>query len=139
MTDGFDQALANAGLDLLRADTSLTVYPDAEGYVPNSLPDHYVRVYTHIEWPTGAPGDSLDGLSGSPTVRWYCHCIGANDIAARAVAQRVRTQLLNQRPAVTGLGLGLIRQEFTAPPTRDESTGAVVMDAVAVYRLDATT
>lgn len=137
MTDGLDVALAAAGIALLVADTSLTVISD--GVVPAGQQPPYVRVYAHVEWPAGAEGDALDGLSGSPTVRWYCHCVGANDLAARAVTQRVRTALLNKRPVVAGMDVGMIRFDSGAPPTRDESTGVLVMDAVVVYRLLATT
>jgi hypothetical protein len=136
VTDGLDQALANAGLALLTADTSLTVY---DGSVPTGAVPPYVVVYTSVEWPPGAPGDALDGLAGSPTVRWYCRCVGGNEVACRAVAQRVRTQLLNQRPTIAGLNLGLIRHEAGPPPGRDETTGSVVMSALNVYRLSATT
>jgi len=140
MTDGLDQELANAGLDLLRADPDLTVF---DGAVANPTPDiksdPWVLVYTTISWPTGAPGDALDGLSGSPTVRWICHCVGGNAEAARAVAQRVRTQLLNQRPVIAGLDLGMIRFEQGDPPGRNEMTGELVMDAVVIYRLNANT
>lgn len=135
MTDGVDQALANAGLNLLRADAGLTVL---DGYVPDGTLPPYVLVYTHVEWPDGAPGDSLDGRSKSPTIRWICHCVGGNEIAARAVSQRVRTQLLNQRPTVVGVSPGLIKQEQSQPPTRDETTGVLVIDAMSVYRLHAT-
>lgn len=136
MTDGLDQALANAGLGLLQADVNLTVL---DGSVPNGTIPPYVLVYTTIEWPDGAPADSLDGLAGSPVARWYCHCVGATEAAARGVAQRARTQLLNQRPVIAGLNLGLIKQEQALPPARDETTGTVVMDAVSVYRLGAAT
>ena len=134
MTDGLDQALANAGLDLLRADTGLTVFDGAVTSNPTPPPP-YVVVYTAIAW-RGTRGDSMDGLSRSPIVRWTCHCVGGNAEAARAIAQRVRTQLLNQRPAIAGLDLGLIRfEQGGEPPTRDESTGQLVEDAVVVYRL----
>jgi hypothetical protein len=40
---------------------------------------------------------------------------------------------------VAGLSCGLIRMEGDSlPPQRDESTGDLVMDAVATYRLKAT-
>lgn len=148
MTDGLDQALVNGGLALLQADASLTVYP---GGVPNLNPaatPPYVVVYSAVDWPAGAEGDALDGISGSPTVRWICHCVGGGtgampddaDTAARAVGQRVRTALLNKRLIVAGLDLGLIRQEpGGGVPTRDESTGVPVMDLVVVYRTFATT
>jgi hypothetical protein len=149
MTDGFDQALVNGGLALLQADNLLTVYPDG---VPDPNPTQaappYVVVYGHVEWPAGAAGDALDGISGSPTVRWICHCVGGGDgatpadagIAARSVAQRVRTALLNKRLVIAGLNLGLIRQESGAGvPQRDEAAGFPVMSIVASYRTFATT
>lgn len=138
MTDTLDQQLADAALGLLRLDSALTVF---DGSVPNPTPaPPYVLVYTYIEWPDGAPGDAVDGVSGSPMIRWICHQVGGNEVAARAVAQRVRTQLLNVRPnPIPGLSLGLIKQESATPPIRDETTGVVVMDAVTTYRLIATT
>lgn len=140
MTDGLDQALIDAGLNLLRADLGPPALVVFDGKVDDPTPKPpYVLVYTTVEWPDGAPADSLDGLSGSPVVRWICHCVGGNEIAARAVAQRARTQLLNQRPTIPGLNLGLIKQEQADPPTKDETTGSLVMDAVCVYRLGAAT
>lgn len=124
---------ADAGLALLRADTSLVVYA---GSVPNPAPNPpYVLVYVDVAWPDGDPGNGADGTSGTCVTRWYCHAIGGNLQAARAVATRVRTALLDKRPTITGRACGLIRQEATQPPQRDESTGALVMDQVAVYRL----
>jgi hypothetical protein len=144
VTDGLDQALVNAGLALLAADPlspALVVY---DGIVPVdpatglTKPPPYVLVYSTVEWPAGAQGDGLDGLSRSPTVRWITHSVGKNAVDCRAIAQRVRTQLLNARPTIAGLDLGLIRQESGAgPPTRDETTGTPVMDAITVYRLSA--
>jgi hypothetical protein len=149
VTDGLDQALVSAGLALLQADAALTVYPDG---VPDPDPTTavppYVVVYGYVEWPVGAEGDALDGLSGSPTVRWICHCVGGGDgatpalagMAARAVGQRVRTALLNKRLVVAGLDCGLIRQEPGAGvPQRDDSIGVPLMDLVVVYRTIATT
>lgn len=132
MTDGLDQAMADAGLNLLRADVSLTVI---DGPVPAGQTPPYVRVYTTIEWPGDDAANALDGLTGRAVVRWYCHCIGANDQAARAVAQRVRTQLLDKRPAIVGMVPGLVRHEQDQPPFADEVTGVAVVDAVHVYRL----
>jgi hypothetical protein len=59
-------------------------------------------------------------------------------MAARAVAQRARTALLDVQPTVAGLTCGRIRLEDTQPPQRDETTGALVMDAICTYRLRAT-
>lgn len=151
MTDGFDQALVNAGVALLTNDLSLTVYPGGvSDPIPPAppLPPPYVVVRGFVEWPAGAGGDALDGVSGSPTVRWICVCVGGGPDATRAqaqtaclaVAQRVRTDLLNQRPAIAGLDLGMIRQEPGAGTlTLDESTGVPIAELVVVYRTFATT
>ena len=151
MTDGFDQALVAGGVALLTADTSLVVFP---GGVPQPVPPApsasppYVVVYGVVEWPAGAAGDALDGVAGSPTVRWICHCVGGGpgaapadaEAAARAVGQRVRTALLNKRLVIAGLDLGLIRQEQGAGvPQPDYTTGFPVMDLIAAYRTFATT
>lgn len=135
MTDGLDQALANAGLGLLVADTSLVVF---DGAVPPNTTPPYVVVYTTVDRPSGDPDNPGNGQTRVWLGRWICHCVGGNAIAARAVAQRVRTQLLDVRPVIAGLACGLIRWEQTTPPTRDETTGVVVMDAVEIYRLKAT-
>jgi hypothetical protein len=135
MTDGLDQALVNAGLTLLRADASLTVY---DGVVPSPTPaPPYVVVYTTVSRPVEAPSDALAlaGLSNHWTVSWYCHCVGGDATAARAVAQRVRTQLLDVRPVVAGLSCGLIRQTDSQPPTKDETTGVLVIDQIRVFEL----
>lgn len=140
ISDGLDQALVNAGLDLLRADLGPPALVVCDGIVPagTSVAAGYVLVYGYTEWPKGASGDALDGVSGSPTVRWICHCVGETAAAARAVRSRVRTALNNKRPTIAGLNLGLIGEEAGAgPPQRDESTGVAVMDAVVTYRLSA--
>jgi hypothetical protein len=150
VTDGFDNALVNAGLALLTADTSLVVYP---GGVPQPvppappIPPPYVVVYSVVEWPFG-DSDALDGIAGTPTVRWICHSVGGGvgatpataEQAARAVGQRVRTALLNKRLVVTGLNLGVIRQEAGGGvPQPVYPTGDPVMDLITVYRTFAAT
>lgn len=137
MSDGLDEAIAEAGLNLLRADTSLVVH---DGAVPNGAVPPYVVVYTVVGWPKDGGSNRLDGLSTTVVARWYCHCVGGNAAAARAVGQRVRATLLNKRPAITGLSGGLIKQDSDPlPPTRDESTGTVVMDSLHIYKLEANT
>jgi hypothetical protein len=149
VTDGYDQALVAGGIALLRADASLTVYP---GGVPNLTPaaaPPYVVTRATVEWPPGAVGDSLAGLSRTPTVRWFCYCVGGGvsgatpedaEIAARAVAQRVRAALLNKRLVIAGMNLGVIKQEQGAGvPTPTDTTGAPVMELVVVYRTLAAT
>lgn len=137
MSDLVDDALVEAGMALLRADTSLTVYPDVNGNTPDSPPPvpPYVRVYSTIERPPDAGGNNLGGASGEWTVRWWCHCVGGNEAAATAVVMRVRAALLDVRPTVAGRSCGLIRQDAAQPPRPDTDTGIQVMDAVVVYRL----
>lgn len=139
MTDGLDQALYNAGLALLTADVSLTVY---DGVVAASGTPPYVVVYGTVARPSDDPDNSVNGRSGVWVARWICHCVGGDATAARAVAQRVRTALLDVRPTVTGFAasaVGPIRlEQDPVPPTKDETTGTAVMDQVEVYRLRAT-
>lgn len=133
MTDGLDQALIQAGLDLLGADPQLSVY---DGTAAGASPP-YVLVYGYVDRPMDRPDNPLDGRSATMLARWYCHCVGSTASGARAVAQRVRTAMLDVRPTVTGLACGLIRQEDANPPAADDSTGVRVFDAVLVYQLAA--
>lgn len=138
MADLLDRLHVDAGLGLLRAVSGLTVYPDAEGNVPalSARADRYVYVYPHIERPEEADGNALDGLSVRWVVRWYCHCIGTNAYSATAVAMLVDRALLNQRPAITGRAVGIIRMEAGNPANRDETTGTTVFDLLNVYKLE---
>lgn len=137
MADLLDKQHIDAALDLLRADASLTVYPDAEGNVPPATerPDRYVRVYSTIERPRTADGNALDGRSVAWTTRWYCHCVGPNEYSAVAVAMRVNRALMDVRPTIPGRSVNMIEQEASNPPTRDETTGTQVQDAVVVYKM----
>jgi len=136
MTDGLDQALANAGLALLVADTSLVV---CDGVVPAGTQPPYALVYTTVNRPSEDPDNAADGLSRVWSAAWIVHSVGGNAAAARAVAQRVRTALLDIRPVISGMSCNRIRMDpDSPPPQRDESTGVVVMDLVQTYRLKAT-
>lgn len=134
MTDGLDQALVNAGLSRLNADAGLTVY---DGRVPDGEEPPYALVYSSVEWPPDLPDHALTNASTLARARWIVHCVGTDGVGCRAVAQRVRTQWLNFRPAVAGLSCGLMKNAESNPPTRDESTGHLVMDLVMTYELTA--
>lgn len=127
------QAHADAYLALLRADTALTV---CDGSVPQGTVPPYVLVYLADDDPENPDSRSLVGGSARYLVRAYCHCVGGDQIAARAVAQRVRARLLDVVPVVAGRLCFPIRREYSVPPQPDETTGTVVMDAVSVYRLE---
>lgn len=137
MTDLLDQSITNAVLALLAADTSLVTYDAVVPSNPTPSPPYCV-VYSHFMRPPEDADNPLTNRSAVWLARFIVHSVGGNAIAARAVAQRVRTQLLDVRPVVAGLVCAPIRMEDAQSPQRDESTGVLVMDAVATYRLRAT-
>lgn len=141
MTDGLDQALANAVLGLLRADADYnTRCPTYDGVVPDGAKTPYRVVYLN----TLRPSEDVDNAHDGRSRVWIQYAIvhnvggGVDASAARAVAQRTRTQLLDVRPVVAGLSCGLIRLEDSQQPGRDETTGVFVGDAVQTYRFRAT-
>lgn len=136
MSDQLDELHARAGLDLLHADSQLTVYDEQSP--PTGSVGPYVRVYAHIEWPSGHSGNSLDGRSGACVTTWYCHCVGPNDTSARAVAMRCRAALLDQRPTIAGRNCSMITMASSLPPRADEQTGKLTVDAVVVFELTTT-
>lgn len=127
------QAHADAILGLLRADPDLTVH---DGHVPDGSEPPYVLVYVADADPEQSESASLTTESERHVTWAYCHCVGANQIAARAVAQRVRAALLDVTPTIPGRSCWPIRREEGQPAQRDESTGQVVVDLVDVYRLE---
>lgn len=138
MADTLERDHIDAALGLLRADAGLTVYPDAEGNVPAIVADHYVRVYTSIERPTGVSGASnkLTGSSDTWVTRYYCHCVGPNEYSCAAVAGRVRVALLDVTPmTVPGRICKPIRQEADNPANRSEATGETSYDRLVVYAM----
>ncbi|HEY9414791.1 MAG TPA: hypothetical protein VIQ30_08550 [Pseudonocardia sp.] len=137
MADLLDKEHVDAGLELLRADTDLVVYPDEEGNTPAPADraDQYVRVYWTIARPPDGTGNALDSRSSTWVVRWYCHCVGPNEYSSGAVAMRVARALLDQSPPITGRSCGRIDQEAETPPTLDKSTSRPVFDTVLVYNL----
>jgi hypothetical protein len=110
-----------------------------DGIVPTGTLPPYALVYTTLSRPSEDPDNALDGRTRVWVARWIVHCVGADATTSRAVAQRVRSALLDVRPVISGLACGLIRMETDAqPPQRDETTGRVVMDSVVTYRMRAT-
>jgi hypothetical protein len=132
------QAHAAAVLGLLDADNvspALVVY---DSFVPTGAALPYVVVYFSFESPpaeTDSQSSDLVGSSSRVDCWAYCHCVGANGLAARAVAARTRVALLDVTPTVTGRTCFPIRHIENQPAVRDETTGALVMDQVDVYRL----
>lgn len=105
---GLERAFADAGLDLLRAGGVLTVYPDAQGFVPVQLVPPYVRAYASVGWPKGGDANAIDGLSVTAAVRWYVNLVAETEPGCFELAGLVRERLLNQVPAVAGRANGMI-------------------------------
>lgn len=130
---------ASAFLALLRADPQLVVYPEAEPDAdsedvvpPDALPP-YVAVHIHMQRDFGP---TLDMRSSRAVMRAYCHCVGGNDIAARAIAQRVAALVLDVRPAIAGRHSFPIRHDQSVPPRSSKTTGVLIVDQTDVYRLE---
>lgn len=124
-----DDPHATAVLDLLRADTLLTVY---DGVVGTDPPSAYVCVYfARYDDIT----DQLTMPSDSVVLRVYTHSVAETSMGARIVAGRVRAALMDVRPVVPGRITWPIRHEATVPPMRDESLGVAVIDMTDTYVL----
>jgi len=141
ITDGLDQAIINSALNLLRADLGPPPLVVIDGPVPagTQVNAGYVVVYAGLTRPSEDPDNALNGRTGVWIARWICHCVGGSAVASRAVAQRVRTALLDLSPTIPGFGaVGLIRMDGDeTPPQPDETTGQPVLDTIVTYRLRA--
>ena len=137
MTDLLDETHAQVAFGLLAANPNLTNVFD--GAVPSPTPDPpYVLVYSRVAWPRDGIGTSLAGMQVTITTTWTCHCVALNAAAARHVGMQVRASLLNARPVIAGRNCSPIKQDDSVDPTRDETTGRLVMDAVSVYSFAST-
>jgi hypothetical protein len=132
------QSHAKVFLDLLDADNlsgdPLVVY---DGRVTGTA-DHYVLVYFAFRTPSGTDEPqkvSLEATSDVLDATAYCHSVGGDAAAARAVAGRVRAALLGVSPTVAGRLCYPIEHADGPPMQRDEATGTPVFDQVDVYKL----
>jgi hypothetical protein len=131
MIDFLEEAHAQVGLVALDANPNLTVF---DGRVPDPTPTPpYVLVYTEVVWPREGLGVSLNGSQVGVTTTYVCHCVGGTAAGARAVAGQVRSTLLNFRPTIAGRDCGPVKCDDVLAPTRDETTGKLVMDQVATF------
>jgi hypothetical protein len=127
---------AAAVLALLNAVDDVPALVVHDGRVPNGATAPYVLVYFDDSDPELTDSRPLTGASQRHVLRAICHSVGTNGQAARMVADRVRTALLDVVPAVIGRTCMPIRREDGQPPQRDEDTGTTVFDKVDVYRLE---
>lgn len=132
------QAHANAVLALLDADNGPPPLVFFDGFVPAGTNPPYVVVYFSFVSPEplqDTQTSTLTAVSARIDCFAYCHSVGANGIAARAVSARVRAALLDVTPTVTGRSAFPIRHVDNQPAQRDETTGVLLVDLVDIYRL----
>jgi hypothetical protein len=134
------QDLADAFFTLARSAPGTPSLNVLDGSVPVGTVAPYALVYFYIETPDGqvAPdavpltfdSDVIDALA-------YVHCVGGEpqaERAARAVAGRFRSAVLNKTLTVSGRSCFPIRWAEGQPPQRNEDAGPVIVDQVDVYR-----
>ena len=139
---GVLQDHADAMLEPLRAELAspgpIPLYP-AEAGGPTTVPNGAAPPYVVAHFmPDYGMGDTLDMRSTRFRMRAYAHCVGANDEAARGLADRVRAAWLDLRPAVPGRTSYPVRFEIhrPQPPDSDESTGRATVTITVLYRLE---
>lgn len=139
------QEHADALIGPLRAYPGLVVYPVANGQpgsggynVPPGAEPPYVSVHISFGRRLGPDPDSptLDMRSGRIVAHAFCHCVGDDDIAARAVAQQVDAALIDVRPVIAGRTCYPVRFDSAAPPLQSGGTGRQVSELTVVYRLE---
>jgi len=127
---------ADAVLALLRAQPDLTVYPP-EGGGPNTVPNGALPPYVSVHIASDRPlGARLTMRSTRMRIRIYCHCVGADDIGARAVSDLVADVLLDAKVIIAGRSCYPIRSETGRDPREDESTGQSFVTITDTYRLE---
>lgn len=105
-----------------------------DGKVPTGT-DPAAKPYVLVYFDAAQPDLSFVGRSWTFQLGITCHSVGATARAARMVADRVRTALLDVAPVVATRKCWPIRWDSGTPPQRDEQTGASVFDQVDVYLL----
>lgn len=127
---------ADALLVLLYADDELTTYPAPDGgptTVPAEAEPPYVSVHFAADRPSGG---RLDGKSTRLKVRAYVHCVGANDIAARAVCERVALSWLDVRVDIPGRTRERVKFEQSRPPDSTEPVARTTVTITDIYTLE---
>ena len=110
---------ADAALALLRIVPGLTVYPAEDGG-PNVIPNGAIPPYVSVHLAADRPlGSRLTMRSTRMRVRIYCHCVGTDDISARAVSDMVADALLDVRPVIVGRSVYPIRNETGRDPREE--------------------
>jgi hypothetical protein len=131
---------ADAILALLRAgdgdSPDLAVYEVVDGgpnVIPTATAPPYVSVHIVA---VRSQSPTLDMRSTRMVARIYTHSVGASDLAARAVSDRVARKLLDVKPTIAGRVSFPIRQEVGNDPRVDESTGSNTTTITETWRLE---
>lgn len=139
MSDTIDEDHAQAVLAALVANTNLGAGKVFDGRVTENAvtglgpPPPYVLVYFAGGWPKDGIATALNATQVTYTATFTCHCVGESAAGARAVGMQVRSTLLNVRPVISGRACTPIKEDESIAPTRDETTGRLVMDAVRIF------
>lgn len=132
---GSTQADADVMLALLR-DRPITVYPPASGG-PSTVPAGATPPYVSVHFATqNISGGRLDTRSTRTRTRAYAHCVGANDIAARAIVDEVQAAWLDMRPTIPGRACDPIRHEQTRDAQPTEPVAQTTVTLTAIYVLE---
>ncbi|HEX2551634.1 MAG TPA: hypothetical protein VHK64_08575 [Nocardioidaceae bacterium] len=133
------QDLADAFFTLARSAPGSPSLQVLDGHVDDGVSAPYALVYFYIETPDGlAAPDAVPLTFDSDVIdAWaYVHNVGGEpqaERAARAVAGRFRSAVLNKTLTVSGRSCFPIRWREGQPPQRNEETGTTVADLVDVY------
>lgn len=117
---------------MLEAEPLLTVFAKK---VTNLTTPPYVRLYVSLDRETA---EALCGTSDTSYFRVTTHSVGQDDEGAWMVADLVRARLLDLAPTVAGWSSSRINHEAGVEPRPDESTGALVLDAIDVWTFSST-
>lgn len=127
---------ADAILGLLRDDSTFATYPAAGGstqMVPDGTAPPYRVCWVHMRRQSG---DNMAATSARMVCEAIVHNVGADDIAARAVAANTAALLIDVVATIAGRRCWPIRQVDSSPPGADNSTGVQVVTQIDVYRLE---
>ena len=127
---------ADEMLALLYASDDLTVYPAPDGG-PSTVPDGAEPPYVSVHFVADRPdGGRLDGKSTRMKIRAYAHCVGANDIAARAVSDLVADAWLDVRTDIPGRSKDRIKFEQSREADPTEPVARTTVTITDIYTLD---
>lgn len=133
---GDEQDDATAMLALLYAQSDVATYPAAGGG-PSTVPPgtqppyrsvHFVSEHTPV-------GGRMTHKSVITETRAFVHCVGANDIAARAMVRRTREAWLDVKVALPGREVYPIRHEQTRDADTTEPVAQTRVSITTIYRL----